>query len=227
MTGTLAARAGALVPIILATGLGYLWLGAPGALIVCGVGLWGRYGAASPWSFGGTVANCVVVFGTPLLVALLWTVASFRPDFAETLFSAMQPWTGRALDFTHGDEDAYQHLAARGRLAELPVIRMGIALCWLTAMPVAAAAMLWHRDLPTSELRKRSFAEEKAAGGLFILALFVANVWVYGNEHYYKSLMVFGWFGYPVVCMLWIVFIIGVRRWMNWLFPSCRLTQSD
>lgn len=216
-----------MVPIILAAGLGYLWLGNPGALIVCCVGLWGRYGPASPWSFGGTAWTCVVVFGTPLFVVLLWTVASFLPDFAETLFSAMQPWAGRALDFTHGDEDAYRHFAARGRLAELPVIRMGIALCWLTAMPVAAAIMLWHRDLPEEELRKRSFAEEKSGVAILIWAFFVVHVWVYGSEHYYKSLINFGPFGYPVVSMLWIVCVAGLRRWMNWLFPSWRPTQSD
>lgn len=214
--------------LFLAALLGYAWMGEGGAAAFALAGLWGNYGAARPWSMGRGYFSVLVVAAT-LSPALLWLLALLRPGLAETLFISLEPWTERVLSYTLADGRGYYVLADHGRLSQLPALRLGIAACWLCALPAAAAIVLWYGDKPVEKRWDRDGERSDPMVLLFSgLGLFVlSTALLMGGAGFGPGrgslALGFGVVMYPMMFCVWLASIAAVRAWANWWFSPGRV----
>ncbi|MGE5515014.1 MAG: hypothetical protein ACM31D_04250 [Bacteroidota bacterium] len=211
--------------LVLAALLGYAWMGEGGAAAFALAGLWGSYGAARKWTMGRGMLVVVAALAT-LVPALLWGAALLRPELADTLCAALEPSIERMLAYTLADGRAYYVLLEQGRLSQFPALRLGIAACWLCALPAAAAIVLWYGEVAVEKHwyrdRERSDPMVLLFGGLGTGTL--STVLLMGGVGFgpgTSSLALgLGALMYPLVFLVWLCSIAALRAWANWWFVA-------
>lgn len=209
--------------ILLAAVIGYVWMGEGGAATFALAGLWGSFGAARPWTIG-RAALAVLLAAATLPPALLWLAGTLRPDFAAAVYAPLAPWLDRILGFTMADGRAYAVLASHDRLEQWPAIRLGVGCCWMCALPVGGAILLWFRDDSTASIWERGGVPADplvtllVGLGLFTLSSTLLMVGAGFGPGGRSLSFGFGALMYPLIFLVWLGSLAALRLWANWWF---------
>ena len=212
-----------LVAVMIAAVLGFAWMGEGGAVVFALIGLWGSHGVARPWRLGRHAVGLLIVAAT-LFPCILWLIGAVRPDFAQAVLDAFPHAFERVLGLTLADGRAQLALAQAGRLDHMAVIRLGIGLCWLCALPAAAAIVLWSDMRPSA----RQWAGDGAYfdpmvllftgfGGLVAMSVVVLSGFGFGPGRHSLAFGLGALF-YPGAFLMWLTAIAMLRAWANWWF---------
>lgn len=221
-----------MVAIAVAAVLGFAWMGEGGAVIFALFGLWGNFGAARPWRLGRPAVGLLTVTATTF-PAVLWLIGDLRPDFAQAVLDAFPHAFERVLGLTMADSRAQRALAQVGRLDQMAVIRLGVGVCWLCALPAAAAIVLWSDMRPKEQQWARDGAYFDPMvllfagfGGLVAMSLIVLSGFGFGPGR--RSLVFgLGTLFYPAAFWVWLVAIAALRAWANWWFRPAAAPPAE
>lgn len=209
--------------LALAALLGYAWMGEGGAAAFVLAGLWGNYGSARPWAMGRGHVGALIAAVT-LAPAALWALVLLRPVLAIELDGALAGTVERMLDYTMADGRAYHVLAEHGRMDQFAALRLGVAACWLSALPAAAAIVLWYGVKPVEKWWHRDGERFDPMtllfGGMAMLVLSTALLmsgFGFGPGRGSFALGP-GMLFYPGLFAVWLGSIAGLRSWANWWF---------
>lgn len=204
--------------VFIAALTGYAWMGEGGATAFALAGLWGCYASPRPWGIG-RAGLLLLLAGMMVVPGSLWAAGLYRPDFADAIYGALEPCLARLLEFTLADELAHAALAATGDMHFWPAMRLGVAMCWLCALPMAAALVLWFNDAPSRGSSPSCRAEHvkmllMTGGTLLLTSALVTFPTRRGMTP------VFGAVAYPGLFCLWLLSIAGLRTWVRWSTAS-------
>lgn len=190
-------------------------MGEGGAAAFALAGLWGSHAAPRQWRLGR--ASLLLMMAAMMVApGTLWAAGLYRPDFADALYGGLQPIFDHLLDFTRADEVARDVLAEDGDLHCWPAMRLGVAMCWLCALPSAAAVLLWFDDIPSHWTPRPERMERLKVLALMSGLLAATTTLVTASPGRHLLTPVFGAVAYPGLFCLWLLAIAGLRAWMHW-----------